>query len=648
MSFELQTGAMLGRYELLAQIGRGGMASVWVARERSPTGKQRLVAVKALLPALARRSDFRTMFLEEGQTIRSIEHDNVVTVYEVAEDHGLLYMAMEWIEGDSLRTVIKEARKRRAIPAEMAVRMIADTAAGLHAAHELRGWDGELRNLVHCDVSPHNILIGLEGVTKLTDFGVASAEEHLDQLQGRDRVKGKFGYMSPEQAQGLALDRRSDLFALGIVLFELTTGERLFKGRDNDHTIELVVGGAIPTPSSLKPDYPPALEAIVMRALERDPARRFQTAEELGQALDRYLVSERIMVARAGVAQLLKRVVGARIEQRRDSIRSALALVDGAASGALVPSSSLGPRVSMPSVTELSSPSASFSPTDRSHPSDAPSWSGSISSVGGTSSTGSHATTTAATSRSKPAPKERAARSPWLFAIGTVVGVAAGIAAVVAVRNAQAPTRIPLTTVQAAAAASSGTAPKRKAGKDDGIDIDALPVAGDSAGRTFTEDEKKRLEDSWKNRNHEPGDQIVLAETPDTPAAKKPGSVAPADVHLDDQPSPAATTAPTTAPAPTPATPPGKPPPLNQGAAIAALGRAASGAGGCKRADGPSGAGRATVTFAPSGSVASVSIGSPFAGTAVGSCVAGRYRALTLPAFSGSPVTLGSSFVVPE
>src|SRR3954464_9992770 len=161
MTLELKSGSLLGRYELLTRLGRGGMASVWVARERAPSGKQRLVAVKAMLPELARHSDFRAMFLEEGQIVRAIDHPHVVKVHEVSEDHGILYMAMEWVEGDSLRTLIKEAKRRRAIPAEMAVKIIADTAAGLHAAHELRGWDGELRNIVHCDVSPHNILVGL-------------------------------------------------------------------------------------------------------------------------------------------------------------------------------------------------------------------------------------------------------------------------------------------------------------------------------------------------------------------------------------------------------------------------------------------------------------------------------------------------------
>ncbi len=306
------------------------MASVWVARQRSRSGKrQRLVAVKAMLPGLARSPDFRSMFLDEGQIVRSIEHPHVVRVFDVDEQQGILYMAMEWVEGDSLRTVINEAKQRRAIPPEMAVRIIADAAAGLHAAHELRGWDGELRGIVHCDVSPHNILIGVDGMAKLVDFGVARAVAASDfeaDTKG-EQIKGKFGYMSPEQAQGKKFDRRSDIFALGIVLFELTTGERLFRGRDPAHTLQLVSFGQVPQPSLLHPNYPPALEAIVMRALERDVARRFQTADELREALEQYLVDERILVSYAGVGQLIKRVLGTNIERRRYEIRKALAVL---------------------------------------------------------------------------------------------------------------------------------------------------------------------------------------------------------------------------------------------------------------------------------------------------------------------------------
>src|SRR3954470_1287891 len=343
MAAELKSGSTLGHYELLTRLGRGGMASVWVARERAPvSGKQRLVAVKAMLPELARHSDFRAMFLGEGQIVRSIDHPNVVKVHEVSEDRGILYMAMEWVEGDSLRTLIKEAKRRRAIPAEMAVKIIADTAAGLHAAHELRGWDGELRNIVHCDISPHNILVGLDGQAKLVDFGVANATAHTE-LEGNDRIKGKFGYMSPEQASAGKVDRRSDVFALGIVLYELTTGERLFRGDHPAHTLELVKNGRIPAPKEIYPNYPDALAAVVKRALSRNVNERFQTAAAFRDALERYLKDQRIVIPPAGVAQLVKRVLGSRIEQQRQALRDALTAADGTVVQGLVPDQPAAP-----------------------------------------------------------------------------------------------------------------------------------------------------------------------------------------------------------------------------------------------------------------------------------------------------------------
>jgi len=354
MSQALALGSRLGRYQLVSELGRGGMASVWVAREYSQkTGKQRLVAVKAMLPKLAQSSDFRSMFLDEGQLVRSIDHPSVVRVHDVGEAQGILYLAMDWIEGDSLYAIIKAAKQRRAIPPEQAVRIIADTAAGLHVAHELRGWDGELRGVVHCDVSPQNILVGLDGQTKLVDFGVAHAATRSASDSDHDRIAGKAGYMSPEQVLGGELDRRSDLFSLGIVLFELTTGRRLFRGRDRSHSMHLVHVAEIPRPTSLFPDYPKPLEEIVLKALQRDRDQRFQTAEEFARALERFLVDSRIMVARSSVGQLLKRVLGERIQQRREQIRAALkSLKEGRAAGVAVgPSPMPGAEVSLPSLS---------------------------------------------------------------------------------------------------------------------------------------------------------------------------------------------------------------------------------------------------------------------------------------------------------
>jgi serine/threonine-protein kinase len=341
---ELKRGTVLGNNELLARIGRGGMASVWVARTLPAQGEtQRLVAVKAMLPDLARNMKFRAMFLEEGQTVRSIQHENVVKVYDVGETDGILFMSMEWIEGDSLHAVIAEANKRKPIPPELAARVIAGTAAGLHAAHEVRGWDGKLKNLTHCDVSPHNIIVGLDGIVRLVDFGVASAIEQLSFIEP-GTVRGKYSYMSPEQTRGERPDRRSDVFSLGIVLFELTTGRHLFKGRDKHHSIELVRHARVPRPSEIMADYPPGLEAVVMKALERDKAERFQSADEFRLALDQYLVAERVVVPPSGISGLLRRVLRERIEARRDAIRVAILELAGRTEQVLVPADPISLR----------------------------------------------------------------------------------------------------------------------------------------------------------------------------------------------------------------------------------------------------------------------------------------------------------------
>jgi serine/threonine-protein kinase len=325
MNEELKPGSKLGDSELLVRIGRGGMATVWVAREQGKrSNEDRLVAVKAMLPDLAEETEFVRMFLDEVRLVRSIRHPNVVNVYDVGEHEGVMWMSMEWVEGESLHTVIAEAGKRRAIPPEMAVRIIADAAAGLHAAHELKDESGVLRGVVHRDISPHNILIGTNGAVKLVDFGVARSLGRVSEATRAGQLKGKFGYMSPEQARGKPVDRRSDLFALGIVLFELTTSRRLFRGESDIETLKLVISSRIPRPSSFDPKYPAELERIVLKALERDSAQRYQSAAELENDLRSYLKAERTVVPQSGIAGLLKRVVGQRIEQRRKAVRGAL------------------------------------------------------------------------------------------------------------------------------------------------------------------------------------------------------------------------------------------------------------------------------------------------------------------------------------
>ena len=624
MNAELKSGSTLGHYELLTRLGRGGMASVWVARERAPvSGKQRLVAVKAMLPELARHSDFRAMFLEEGQIVRSIDHPNVVKVHEVSEDRGILYMAMEWVEGDSLRTVIKEAKRRRAIPAEMAVKIIADTAGGLHAAHELRGWDGELRKIVHCDISPHNILVGLDGQAKLVDFGVANAAAHSD-IDGGDRIKGKFGYMSPEQASAGKVDRRSDVFALGIVLYELTTGERLFRGDDPAQTLELVKNGPIPEPKEIYAKYPDGLAAIVKRALARNVTERFQTAADFRDALEHYLKDERIMVSPAGVGQLVKRVLGPRIEQQRQALRDALTVADGTVVTGLVPDQSASPDRTIADM-----PNGHFG-----FPSEPPTSSSQYS----TSRTGS-------TPHPQTLDRGHVYRTGFLPLFAAIGGLAAAASAIFWVTHRPAPR--PLITTQLGATTHQVT--RNGARSDDdtgpvGVNIDSLPTAVGVAPAAPNAEAIRRAASpaasaarAGKDLGRDP------AEVENPYKAKLPASA--------DVPPPATVTPP---PATAPATPPASEVPpdqrarLNKGAALAALGSASSAASSCKRADGPSGSGSASVTFSPEGPVKSVTVSAPFAGTAVGQCIASAFRGAQVPPFSGSAVTLSKSFQIPQ
>ena len=626
MNAELKSGSTLGRYELLTRIGRGGMASVWVAREKAPvSGKQRLVAVKAMLPELARHSDFRSMFLEEGQIVRSIDHPNVVKVHEVSEDHGILYMAMEWVEGDSLRTVIKEAKRRRAIPAEMAVKIIADTAAGLHAAHELRGWDGELRNIVHCDVSPHNILVGLDGQAKLVDFGVANATAH-SVIDAEDKIKGKFGYMSPEQASAGKVDRRSDVFALGIVLFELTTGERLFRGDDPAQTIELVKSGRIPAPSEIYPKYPDGLAAVVKRALARNVNERYQTAAEFRDALERYLKDERIMISHAGVGQLVKRVLGSRIESQRQALREALTVADGSVASGLVPEQSAAPERSTSGVSGARFGSPSEPPTS-------------------TSQFSSSRTGTPHPQTLDPNQARKGSVLPLFAALG---GLAAAASAIFwATTHRPEPAPLITTTLAAAHAASHNSTPRDDSADPAGVNIDSLPTANQANLAAPEVPIGEAMSNALTARRGAPAGRASPADkTPPTDKVERPLPSNPYTAKaaaLDEAP-----------PAPAPATPalPLPPnserPPLNRGAAMAALSSAASAASGCKRADGPTGAGTATITFSPDGLAKSVSVSAPFAGTSVGQCVSTVFRGAHIPPFSGSSFTLPKSFQIPQ
>jgi serine/threonine-protein kinase len=327
-----EAGTRLGRYELLVPVARGGMARVWAARLHGQRGFQKLVAIKTILPHLAEEAEFERMFLDEARIASGVHHPNVCEIYELGEEKQTLYLVMEWVNGDSLARVMRATGKTEAIDARIAARVMADACAGLHAAHELTDDDGRALGVVHRDLSPHNILLTADGTAKVADFGVAKALGQLHEATSAGQLKGKIAYMAPEQVTGGAIDRRSDVFSLGCVLYEATTGQRPFRG-DGDHQVmHAVLKGEVTPPTTLVRNYPQELERIVLRALSPQPILRYPTAERMRFALEEFLSSapRGQLVTQSNVAQLVRARIGESIDKRKESIRRASASGDRA------------------------------------------------------------------------------------------------------------------------------------------------------------------------------------------------------------------------------------------------------------------------------------------------------------------------------
>jgi eukaryotic-like serine/threonine-protein kinase len=278
-----------GKYQLFASLGRGGMADVFLSVARGQMGFNKLAVIKRLRQALAEEAAFRNMFLDEARLAARLNHPNIVHTYEVGEQNGVYFIAMEYLEGQSLNKVLKEAlRRKEVLEPEVCARVVADALAGLGHAHELRDYDGRPLTVIHRDVSPHNIFVTYDGHTKLVDFGIAKAALSSTETEV-GVLKGKVAYMSPEQAMGGRIDCRSDLFAMGIVLWELLARQRLMTGESAANTLHKLMNEPIPRLSQFVPQIDPQLDGIVARALEKDPANRFQSAQEMRDALEGWL-----------------------------------------------------------------------------------------------------------------------------------------------------------------------------------------------------------------------------------------------------------------------------------------------------------------------------------------------------------------------
>ena len=319
----LELGMMLDRYELLHAIARGGMANVWLSRIRGKHSFERLVAIKTILPEYALDPAFQTMFLEEARIVSGIDHPNVTKTLDLGEHHQELYLVMEYVDGDSLSRIRKQLSRINAqMPLALLLRVLSDVCAGLHAAHELRGPDGEGLHVVHRDVSPQNVLIASNGSVKLIDFGVAKARDRLVEETGAGLPKGKPRYMAPEQAMGRPIDRRADIFSVGAIAFEFLEGRAPYDA-DNDmaRVHALMTGAEI---SSMPSKPPPPVEALVLKALARDASKRFQTCAELRAAIEDAMIKTGLRATSDDLAQFVNSKTTERAAERQKIVKMAL------------------------------------------------------------------------------------------------------------------------------------------------------------------------------------------------------------------------------------------------------------------------------------------------------------------------------------
>lgn len=301
--------SQLAEFEIRRRLGAGGMAEVFLAEKRGAEGTYKLLVVKRILPIHTASRRFRTMFVEEAQLATRLNHPNIVQVYEFSDhgDDGLI-LSMEYVEGFDLAKLMTAAKQKGArVPPLVAAFIVSEAARGLHYAHERKDESGMPLAIVHRDVSPQNILLSHDGIVKIADFGIASASLFREET---GVLKGKFGYMSPEQARGERVDRRSDIYSLGVVLYELLTLRSPYGKLDDDALLRAVQEGAIAPLSAHAPDTPPELEAITSRAMMRDPDARFQTARDMAGAIARVLLAKQELVDNASVEGTLTHLVG--------------------------------------------------------------------------------------------------------------------------------------------------------------------------------------------------------------------------------------------------------------------------------------------------------------------------------------------------
>lgn len=316
----VRPGDILGGYQLLTPIARGGVGLVWAARRTGRLGIPQIVAVKTALSVA--NEQMEQLFFDEARVAASIDHPNVCRVYDLGEEQGVLYLAMDWIDGASLSNLIGAIPGRRLDPA-LAAYIVAEACSGLHAAHELRDEDGRALEVVHRDATPQNILLSSKGGVKVTDFGIVKARDQAHDATKTGEVKGKLSYFSPEQLLGKRCDRRVDVFALGAVLYLAVTGRDAFRESNAGATMLNILGGRFDPPSAVFPECPREMEGIILRALALNPEDRFATAADLRAALCEFIEQRGTPVGPEDISKVLAEHLGPALAHRRTKIRAA-------------------------------------------------------------------------------------------------------------------------------------------------------------------------------------------------------------------------------------------------------------------------------------------------------------------------------------
>ncbi|HTL38801.1 MAG TPA: serine/threonine-protein kinase [Kofleriaceae bacterium] len=304
----------LGRYHVVKRLAKGGMADVLLARTEGVAGFERHVVIKRIHPELGDEPRYRKMFLDEARLAASLHHHNIVQVNDIGEQSGEYFFAMEYVHGEDARTLLINATdKGETIPIEHVITIVMAAASGLHHAHDQKGADKKPLHIVHRDVSPANILVGYDGGVKVADFGIAFAANRAEQTQS-GVLKGKASYMSPEQCNCEPVDRRSDVFSLGICLYELCTVNPCFRGDNDFMTMKAIVGGIYERPSKLNAAIPPELEAIIVKAMSNRPDDRYATCDEMRLALETFAEAQNMRTSTTALADYMKQQFGTRPE----------------------------------------------------------------------------------------------------------------------------------------------------------------------------------------------------------------------------------------------------------------------------------------------------------------------------------------------